>query len=687
MNNKLNCFNINEIGLWNEENTSNRVCLPKMQRGFVWKPAQIANLWDSICRGFPIGSMLVAKSDDSFSTLELLDGQQRVSSIKTGFYNPFNDENLGFLSLRKFPVLWIDIRAKQIPQNNKYSILITTQSHPWGFKSSNPSEKLSLEDRRGYLMNIKSKNNDLKNYLDIEPKDYSPWDSVCPIPISFITCLTDNEKINSFESFKEEFQKNIQGYFVSIKGNSKLVYNEVLNENDFKFIYEVLLNIKSILIPVLNIDLKFINFEDEEQDPTLFVRLNNGGTVISGEELIYSVFKARFPQFKDLVESIAADFIAPSKLINLYCRLSLAKVNLEEGKSPSFHKSIDLKAFNKYIVESRFKSQLISLIEESSFNDNRFRLCIKLFESYFASDPIPIILIKVLITENIDVFYSILVYLDLKNINSIEELSIDNLKGIISTIFYVSWFSSDKSKASNKLFEIIINTSDNNEVDWREVQNQLIEEKYIYPLLNPIDLGKLFDKSIVENKVIDDKLHSTFLKNNLPSAQPYLIENEDDWSFFVEYLNKIKWNKNLLLLAQREYIISEFQEFNDWITLDDTNRPWDWDHIFPHSWAYNRKNIHPLVKAYLNTVGNYRALSVAKNRSENNHVSPSERLNDNQVLLDSFVDKEDYNNYWSQFAQNDLRLSNDQDELLFIYQKAVLYRMLKIYTHFYELIY
>ena len=35
------------------------VALPMIQRGFVWKPHQIIDLWDSLLRGMPVGSLLV----------------------------------------------------------------------------------------------------------------------------------------------------------------------------------------------------------------------------------------------------------------------------------------------------------------------------------------------------------------------------------------------------------------------------------------------------------------------------------------------------------------------------------------------------------------------------------------------------------------------------------------------------
>ena len=37
--------------------------LPALQRGAVWKPAQTERLWDSLMRGFPIGSFLLSEYD------------------------------------------------------------------------------------------------------------------------------------------------------------------------------------------------------------------------------------------------------------------------------------------------------------------------------------------------------------------------------------------------------------------------------------------------------------------------------------------------------------------------------------------------------------------------------------------------------------------------------------------------
>ncbi|WP_433243470.1 GmrSD restriction endonuclease domain-containing protein [Streptosporangium sp. CA-135522] len=72
--------------------------LPEIQRGYVWKPTQVAKLIESLYRGYPSGSLLLWRTDDMPETrpiaiggdggaqpavppLFLLDGQQRLTSL------------------------------------------------------------------------------------------------------------------------------------------------------------------------------------------------------------------------------------------------------------------------------------------------------------------------------------------------------------------------------------------------------------------------------------------------------------------------------------------------------------------------------------------------------------------------------------------------------------------------------
>ena len=59
-----------------------KVRIPAFQRGLVWKPRQVELLWDSILRGFPIGSFVLSEEADGYY---LMDGQQRFNAIALGY--------------------------------------------------------------------------------------------------------------------------------------------------------------------------------------------------------------------------------------------------------------------------------------------------------------------------------------------------------------------------------------------------------------------------------------------------------------------------------------------------------------------------------------------------------------------------------------------------------------------------
>ncbi len=101
--------------------------LPKVQRGFVWKPNQIEDLWDSLIRKYPIGAFVLSpKADGKF---EMLDGQQRATAICLGFGNE---------SFRKGTEdkvkIFIDIEKPDAEDARKYFFRVITKSHPWGYE-------------------------------------------------------------------------------------------------------------------------------------------------------------------------------------------------------------------------------------------------------------------------------------------------------------------------------------------------------------------------------------------------------------------------------------------------------------------------------------------------------------------------------------------------------------------------
>lgn len=86
------------LGKLVEQVAAGRIRVPRFQRAFVWKQADLHDLLDSVIRGFPIGSILVWEAEDEIASAPrvgpieidsrpsgqvgyLLDGQQRVSTL------------------------------------------------------------------------------------------------------------------------------------------------------------------------------------------------------------------------------------------------------------------------------------------------------------------------------------------------------------------------------------------------------------------------------------------------------------------------------------------------------------------------------------------------------------------------------------------------------------------------------
>lgn len=133
-----------------------QVALPMIQRGFVWKPAQIIELWDSLLQGLPIGALLVSEMEAGMQTVNLLpqaqptnstqggcialvDGQQRTLAMLTGWPLPVQTSH----SHR----LWVDF-ADTPRSGELLRLRITTRNQPFGYSRDNPNAKLSQEQRR-----------------------------------------------------------------------------------------------------------------------------------------------------------------------------------------------------------------------------------------------------------------------------------------------------------------------------------------------------------------------------------------------------------------------------------------------------------------------------------------------------------------------------------------------------------
>ncbi|MDI5949174.1 DUF262 domain-containing protein [Flavobacterium yafengii] len=676
----MKSYTLREISQWQKEvsGEETKISLPSLQRGFVWKPEQIEALWDSIFRGYPIGAIMM--SVDKENNRFLLDGQQRSTSIALGHFNPFDNNSENFLSLKTYkPSVWIDLNTANATETQKFTFRCLTQSHPWGYQLKVNSNSLSMQDRRN-ANTFFNRDEKVERYTDLKSDKINPWDSKFPIPLSFIL----EETTENFIDFKSSIINKTKELNIKTKhsGNEYVDFDEVVDE-DLNKIFLGFLNYKRLQIPEIAVNAEVLNesennIENESQDPTLFVRLNSAGTRISGEELIYSIYKASFPKIKDLVENIGASYISPSKVIGIFSRL----VSCEQNNYNSFQKEFTVVNFRKKVQEEEFKKLLNNYIgnaTESKANqliENAIEILKKGMKN------IPNILIKQWVLTNIDLFYVLIIYL---NKYDFVTLSNEEKNDIASTYIYTLWFNRDGKKIASNLFNSLL--KNDTKVSWKIALSDLTVENLVIPVITPKLLKENLERIVIERRVNFNHFDVIRDEKLLDNEVLKILQNDSDdiniantnWDSFI---HQLYGNKSMLLFAQRDYMNSKFKEFNQIENIDDTNRPWDWDHIYPNSWVYNNKGIDELVKRWVNSIGNFRALSYDDNRSESNTMSPKARFEKDDKKEESFI-KDDYV-FWNQIDSSFNRIKNSDPEKTKLFLNAVISRMVNIYADWYE---
>jgi uncharacterized protein with ParB-like and HNH nuclease domain len=393
-------FTLHEIASWQLNTEKSIVELPSIQRGFVWKPKQVEDLWDSLLRGYPIGSFLFSKTGER---LYLMDGQQRSTSIFLGHFNPFNQQNetKAWSIKGELPVVWIDLKPEIKPFSSKYLIRLTTRSHPWGYQASNNDSKLNITDRRKALELFKKHPDNKGGYTSFKNLRVFPFDSSFPIPLCFlIESKNIEEVIEQLESHLPDYYSTKRGGFEDKKAFLNLLRDDLTKE--LSEIFDEIKKTQNLIIKSNIIDDRVLNEENDSENPTLFVRINSAGTTLTGDDLIYSIYKATFPDAKNLIENIGMNFIAPTQVLSLVSRLVTSKL-----ESNNFVKKLNVRDFQSKIKNEDFKEELKTLIQTKEI-ENLFEQAIEILSckhNTLFTGEIPPIIIKQFIKKNKIYFY------------------------------------------------------------------------------------------------------------------------------------------------------------------------------------------------------------------------------------------------------------------------------------------
>jgi len=665
---------LSEIANWQLNSEKAEVGLPALQRGYVWNTKQVETLWDSLLRGFPIGSFLVAANGTNKK--DLLDGQQRATAIAMGYYNPwYENKNADFFSPKfkqdeihkTVPVLWLDIdpiegSPKGEHKNFIFLPRIITQTHPWGYKLD--GGVLSLKERREAMerFNLKGK------YPQYNLKDVHPTEAKMPVPMAFLIEAISNSKLN----WKNDLIKLCRKHLVEINlGNSaETCYvnklEETLKKDDIcEIIKNAIIRLESTKIPVIELQKNTIEEESKgiENSSTLFVRINTSGTVLGGEELIYSMYKTAFPDTKEIVEQAGAGFIAPSRIITLISMMALMEINFndmpQQMKLKKFKESIRNENGDFYKKLKEFTDDKSNGIKQLFQNVKEILIGEK---NYQLSFPLAVDIAR----GNINLFFTFLYWLKKSELTADEILKNEPLhKSILASLTMFNWFALDHLKGLN-ILEIEAFKNGKEELRSKEVFKKIFEK----------------NKTLISHICKPQTLQET-LKDK-PGKSNWDVKDVDK-DHFEQFKARLFGQRGFLLFVQRSYLNSRFKELQWDVLLENTNRPYDWDHIFPADYVYKKKGIDPEVKEIYNTIGNFRAWALEDNRGDHANL-PSVKLDDkndptkSNYKLYSFINKNDLD-FWEKIGAE--RITTDKTKAENVC-KAIYTRIGNIYEEWYN---
>lgn len=603
-------YKLKEIANWTAANSE--VTLPALQRGLVWKPSQVELLWDSILRGFPIGSFMLSDviEEGQQGKYYLMDGQQRYNAISIG-YNTVEKARA---------VLWIDLEPPFVNNSTrKYWIKATTIPQPWGFINDDDCSRLNTDEKRRALDEFNLQGNIYNREYPL--KETWPVKANCPIPL---WCLL--KAIESTSDNKDAFlQKTIEIFKkTNFAYSKKIVFSEKACCYLKKELFPRIVALDNYYINCNHLTKEVMDSETENQaDATeqttlevLFTRLNTGGTAISRDDLNYSAIKAYWPSIKTVNDELAGKYMSPSKLVMLAFRLALT-----DEKDDTLKNELSIRQIRSYAKKDAERDKI-----ERLYNCHYLERILAQIDDwlgvskeYSCRNRTPSVL-RTTIARNSPDVYLLLMYFAYKDIASPIELTSSQIKALA---FCLHWFTANNDK-KGCVQEIFRRCKDG--ITLTNIQ------KGISQLMHDCKLLHIYKPEDVRGFVTEMGEEPNWrVWHSVPSPAR-------------QFFDRIFWNGNaepreMLLYAEREYINKHFVNYDParqdmWAEY---NRPWDFDHIVAQDRVLkgygSRGPYREYDKQWCDSIGNFAAITFESNRSKNNRSEFGEYRDNVESLI------------------------------------------------------
>ncbi len=625
-----------------DDSTSWRIVLPMIQRGSVWKPHQVMDLWDSLLRGMPLGSMLAGMVREQVKYfqpinrklielpaeggLSLLDGQQRTLAMLLAWPEVGREVDMK----RR---VWIDLGL-----DDKYDHLFrfhfSTENHPFGFGHSGASgtavPKLSVAERRTALM----------TYFDVwkaeQEKPMStaerrqalwkaqcvvPWHGVVPLNLQKVlrvfrqsandshdfdtvirTCL--EEQVNGLverknmlvERSKAADSVDLDHAIMRLAVDhldKQIKAIKAVSESDLtgrvQRLFNSLSDFSGQYMPVIELPDRVFSTgtDDSDKDPALavlFNRIGTGGTALSNADYVYSVIKHHNPECHTLAETLLANeriagLFTPVTLVTAAVRLTAARLNLGD------YARIDKGQFAGLVRKDGFLADF----NDSIASQGCFSRCIEALLqtlSYRGKGDVGLPKQALCLVE-LPILETLLCWLQTQS--DIASALETNRHRLIRFALYSALAVQDPYKASTLMFKELKAEAF---ADFPEetLMRTLVKEQIALPMRSP----ELFRTHVVLKTMVCTPASITGLRgwrrfslSDLTSGS-YIEDEERKLLEQAIELYRRFWNRRqswnyrheLLLWLQRDYVFNAFETLPALPGAEDES-PYDYDHICP----------------------------------------------------------------------------------------------------------
>lgn len=361
------------------------IALPPLQRSSVWRPKQVVDLWDSLIRGLPIGTFYLVKrpsgdqkvvgsEDKTIPTglpgYDLLDGQQRIRALLVGA--------IGFPEEKR--CLWVDLGDKDTVRG--FGLHITSKGQPFGYDPKTGTKR-DLKQRRAAREKLEKngkvfcKGREAYDHELFNEEVTQNGNRLCPQPpFPYV----HSEYIFTLPVLLSEWRKGSsdcsdEDRFAALRA---AVGNGPSDEAVIS-LHEAFKRIQKAEVALLRVD-----SQSREDLLELFQRIGAGGTPLSIEERLYSIYKHDCPEIRDAVNEIygkIGQVLPPTKIASTAIRIAFvqsAESNEDRNYAP------DVARFSKMLVdekEKKFRDWLYRLIPARSQGVDEKGILLRSFET------------------------------------------------------------------------------------------------------------------------------------------------------------------------------------------------------------------------------------------------------------------------------------------------------------------